>query len=474
MTPWLLSLALTAHAQDRSFGTIDRAAWIFTAPDEQAPRYRHQAVEEAPEHALSPVVVVEIQGPAVNGYVPIQLATHAAPRKADGALHPPDRAPPDWPHCYVQPPIMAQMALRGFVREQDLLPVLKEDVTLTRDDGTVLQLAKGLSLVGSRRQFRVRGMHVELLLRDLPRRLVGSTYTRATPPARRDLVAEDGPRTWRIQPTWRPVFDAREDTLTTLRNPAQDGESASGIQDRCLRLVVPEPLSPIPRFDETALRDSPIWPISTPPDTPIRAGSGQPLGQTEHDLILWTRSNCRWEESRGLCCQPFPGLAVQRITQGLCLVADLPTRERDRSLRQVMDNRSDRLRRVFGALSQSQPRAEILSLTTDGTLTEAQARGVLEPELSVFADCYARRLPFDPDLTGELHLRIPVGPDAHARTPRVMRDTLRQPTIIDCIGQRLRIPAFVDNLGAPATQIDLHLRFSTAPRASDPEPSEQP
>ncbi len=467
LLPLVLSLSAPAAASDDAgaFITVDRAAWLYLTPDAEGARLRSTDLPQAPEFTDAPVVVLLQMGPARNGWIPARIVTHDAPRRSDGGLLPPDATPSDWSHCYAQPPVLAQTRLDVYVRDRDVLPVLTRDVQLERADGAVIQLERGLTLIGSGKRYRVRGTHIDLIVDDLPKDAIGEGYTRDRPPAQRLFVAEQSGGTWAVQPTYQIVLDAQDDALSLAKHNHTQGPSASVqvLRDRCVRVAFSEPVSPVPRQDETRLRGASTWPITVPPGVAVTSFQGERLGETGAAVVLWSRQQCGHDEHRGMCCDPVPGTQAEHLFGGLCYRTQIPDQHAGRSLERVFTDRSRRMREAIGTAVAVVPTVTILDLETQGVLSADAARAVLESELDAFETCYARRLPLQPSLAGDVRMRFAVGPNAHARTPRVLSDSFGGPTVLDCINDRLEIPAFVDQVGQAASIVDVTLRFRTLP-----------
>jgi len=465
----LLSVAPPASAAEPapdeeagSFVIVDRAAWLHLAPEDGAARLRAAPLDAAPEHAASPSLVLLRRGPPRNGFLPVKVISHSAPEHEQFGAAPPDQAPPEWSHCYVQPPILAQAQIDAWVRVDDLLPVLTRDVDLTLEDGTRVQLAKGLSVTGSRGRLRVRGIHMDIVLDTLPRGATATAYNRTEPPAQRLLIAEQaGTGSWMVQPTWSVLLDARGDQVLPKRNTADRGEAVDVLRDRCIRVAFPAAVGPVPRVDESALRGPVTYPIWAERGAAIRLERGTPLGRTGDNLVLWTRRDCDWSEDKGLCCKPLAGIELQGTDEAVCFETAMPEQGAARDLAKVLADRARRMTYKLQTASGLDARVKVGAITVRGTMTESDVRAVLNSETKAFAYCYDRRLGHDPTLAGQVQLRFAVAPDAHARNVVVVRDQLNAPTVTTCIAQRLEIPAFVPQLGQPASMVEVDLQFST-------------
>ena len=453
---------------------IDAAAWLYAEPHEAAARFRTVRERAAPEYMDTPVIVLR-QMARYGDFVRVRTVPQPADIQDDGRVGAPDTMTSAWPHCYPQPPAIAQWATDRWVRSADLLRVLTRDVDLTLPDGSRLQLEAGLTAIGKEGRYRVRTLHTSVLVA-LPDDAIGRSWPIVDDlPTFRGLVAQTDTGSHRAHPIWFARIDGTSPGLGFEAPKHPDALPTKVLTDRCMRLTPTQPLPDVPAYQTEALRAAKGWPVLVPFGTEVTDPQGRDLGQVAgSDYVLWSRQTCAWTELRGLCCDSLPGTETAgKGDQGVCFNADLPIRAADRGIYKVLSERQNVLTSRLGALDAARPTVRWSRPVIAGAITAEDVLDALQAESDNIHYCYARALARREGTQGDLTIRFAVAPDARARHPRIEVNEIEDDVLLDCVFRRIESLIVPMQLGETASVVDLTLTFSLGMSPTETAPDDE-
>lgn len=467
LTLILLLLPLAAQAEEDleilepAWVYVDRTTWLYEQPREDAPRFRPVTVDTAAAYTPSPVVVLQRRA-RMGDWVKVRIATHAPDLDPDGFPRAPDATPRGWPHCYPQPAAIAQLRLDVWVHASDLLQVVTRPFEITPEGGGTLALDRGLVVRGGGGGYQIRS-HRLTLLAPLPDDAVGDHVPiDGGPPVSRTFLARtDEGTSFAVHPSWTSLVDLRRGRVD-LRTPKDaEGDTVVRLDDRCLRATLAAPTKGVPRVDLERLRAASTVPIQVPEKTAITRLDGTRLGEVASgSAVIWARPDCRFDDDRGMCCDPLAGTEVAgEGDTTMCFAAELPVRVMQRDLGVVLAERQTEMARETALVATSHP---TVSWTVDGVKGAIGPRDVtdaLDREGPALLDCYRQVVDRDPDVEGDLPLRFAFAPDGRGRSPRLRDGGVTHKALLECVDLRVRALVAPMQIGEDTTIVDLTLHF---------------
>jgi hypothetical protein len=464
-----LLAGLIASADEGTFVVVDRDSWLYAEPDVSSRRIRVVEVEQAPDHELVPVVVLEQLGERA-GFVKVRTVTMPPKVQGDGLLGSPTAVPTDWPHCYAPPTGIAQIELESWVEKTDLMSVVTQSVSVERPEGGVVTLMPGLALYGGREgRYRASAEHIDVTI-SLPEDAVGTSYQdvrRGRFPAV-TFVAGEGVNRYQIAPSWDARIAALHETVRLVSGPL-DGERTQTVQridDRCVSLQMAQPVRGIPERAPRSTEQRYRFPVRVPVDTKVVWSDGVILGKIRGgDAILWDRRSCKTHPEHGICCDPPAGIRFEDDSSKdltLCFEADMPEIITRRSLRDVFsDMQEEMVDRVANPEAYQRTVGDVTWQTPQvmGSISASDVQGVLLSQIKGMEFCYSRALRRVKSLGGELELRFALGRDGFPRGMRVSQNGLGDDALGECLVSTLERVMIPNQVGMEPSTVHISLLF---------------